>query len=52
MVFITGYVVRHKKFNEAGTVVSTSLYHVQIQWGDGRTSTYTKDFARRILERV
>lgn len=52
MLFIAGYSVRHKKFNEQGKIVDVTMHHIKILWKDDRTSVYTKTFASTILERV
>lgn len=52
MLLITGYAVRHKKFRDSGSVVESSDSHVKILWIDGRTTVYTRIFAKEVLERI
>lgn len=52
MTLLPGYSVRHKKFRDSGSVEESSDAHVRIRWTDGRTSTYTRAFAKEVLERI
>jgi hypothetical protein len=52
MLLLPDYQVKHKKFGTLGTVIDVSRHHVQVDWKDVGTRTYTHAFAKEILERV
>jgi hypothetical protein len=52
MTLLLGYAVLHKKFRDSGSVIESSNTHIKIQWADGRTSVYSRTFAKEILERA